>query len=184
MYGLLNAMAFFTEEGEAQEAPNPIVPDITEVIWGTLAFLILLFFMWKYAYPAVRTAMEARTAKIQGDIDAAEQARSEAEELKVSYAAELSQAKTEASRIIEEAREQAEVVRRERIAAIDGEIAERRAQADADIVAARERALAEVRGQVAEMAIGAAESVIEANLDREANTRLVESFIERVGAGS
>ena len=68
--------------------------------------------------------------------------------------------------------------------AIDGEIAERRAQAEADIAAARQRALAELQLQVTELAIGAAESVVEANLDRDTNARIVENFIQRVGAGT
>ena len=37
---------------EAQKAPNPILPDTNEMIWGTLAFLILLVAMWKLAFPA------------------------------------------------------------------------------------------------------------------------------------
>ena len=64
---------------EEQEAPNPILPEVNEIIWGSLAFLILFAVMARYAYPAIKKVMEDRTAKIQGDIDAAETARSDAE---------------------------------------------------------------------------------------------------------
>ena len=172
------------EHAEEQEAPNPIIPAWNEVIWGSLAFIILFVFMWKYAYPSIRKAMEARSERIQTQIDEADRARAEAEELKAQYEVQLAEARTEANRLIEEARQQAETVRQERIAAIDTELADRRAQAEADIAAARQRALAELQSQVTDLAIGAAESVVEANLDRDTNARIVENFIQRVGAGT
>ena len=171
-----------TEEGAVDEAPNPIIPEWNEVIWGGLAFLILFVLMAKFAYPAVKKAMDDRAAKIQGDIDAAETAKSEAEQLRADYDAKLAEAKAEASRIIDEARQEAEAVRSERIAAIDGEIAEKRAQADADIEAAQDRALQEMRGQVTALAVGAAERIVESNLDASAQAQLVDNFINRVGS--
>lgn len=170
------------EEGAVDEAPNPIIPEWNEVIWGGLAFLILFVVMAKYAYPLVKKAMDERAAKIQADIDAAETARAEAEQLRADYDAKLAEARAEASRIIDEARQEAEAVRQERIAAIDGELAERRAQAEADIVAAQERALQEMRGQVTALAVGAAERIVESNLDAVAQARLVDNFINRVGS--
>lgn len=166
---------------EEEEAANPIIPEWNEIIWGSLAFLILFIIMWKYAYPAIRKAMEDRTAKIQGDIDAAETARAEAEQLRAEYDSRIADAQQEANRILEQARQDAESVRQERIAAIDTEIAERRAQADADIEAAKARAQTEVRAQVSALAIGAAEAIVERSLDDETNRQLVENFIDRVG---
>ena len=100
------------------EAPNPIIPAMDEVIWGTLSFLILFAVMAKYAYPALKKAMDARSEKIQGDLDAADSARSEAESLRAGYDAKLAEAQAEAARIIEAARSDAEQVRQDRIAAI------------------------------------------------------------------
>ncbi|NOX31008.1 MAG: F0F1 ATP synthase subunit B [Actinobacteria bacterium] len=167
------------------EGPNnPILPVVNEIIWGSIAFFLLLIVMTKFAYPAMRKAMDDRTARIQGDLDAAEQAKDEAAQLKADYDAKLSEAKAEAVGIIDAAREEAEVVRAERIGAIDGEIAELRAQADADIEAAKERAMADMRSQVTALAVGAAERIVEQSLDAEAQTQLVNNFIDRVGSES
>ncbi|WP_420438735.1 F0F1 ATP synthase subunit B [Candidatus Poriferisodalis sp.] len=166
-------------EGEATS--NPIIPEWNEVIWGTAAFLILLGVMWKLALPPIRRAMEARTERIQGDLDSAASARSEAEELRASYDARLAEANAEAARIIEEARAAAESVRQERLAAIEPEIAERRAQAEADIEAARARAMAEVRADITSIAVGAAEQVVRASIDEAAHAQLIEDYIARVG---
>ena len=163
------------------EAPNPIIPAMDEVIWGTLSFLILFAVMAKYAYPALKKAMDARSEKIQGDLDAADSARSDAESLRAGYDAKLAEAQAEAARIIEAARADAAQVRQARIAAIEPEIAEKRAQAEADIEAAKDRALADLRAQVTSLAVGAAEQVVRSSLDEAAYARLVDDYIESVG---
>ncbi len=175
------AAAAADEAHAVAEAPNPIIPAIDEVIWGTLSFLILFVIMAKFAYPALKKAMEARSEKIQGDLDAADTARSEAEGLRAEYDAKLSEAQAEAGRILEAARSEAEQVRQDRIAAIEPEIAERRAQAEVDIEAAKARALADVRTQVTSLAVGAAEQVVRSSLDEAAYARLVDDYIESVG---
>lgn len=176
----MNALSGLLAASEG-ESSNPIIPAWFEVIWGSIAFFILLFVMWKLALPPIRRAMEARTERIQGDLDAAETAKTEAEELRASYDARLAEANAEAARIIEEARAAAETVRQERLAAIEPEIAERRAQAEADIEAARARAMAEVRADITSIAVGAAEQVVMASIDEAAHAQLIEDYIERVG---
>jgi len=178
------AAGILAVEVDAVESPNPILPAWTEIIWGGLAFLILFILMAKYAYPGIKKVMDDRANKIQGDLDAAESAKAEAEQLRADYDAKLAEAKVEASRIIDEARQEAEVVRQERISAIDGEIAEKWATAEVDIAAAQDRALQEMRGQVTALAVGAAERIVESNLDAAAQTQLVDNFIDRVGSQS
>ena len=175
------ASALLAAEESVAEAPNPIIPAWDEVIWGSLSFFILLIVMWKFALPPIRRAMEARTERIQGDLDGAASARLEAEDLRTQYDARLAEANAEAARIIEEARAAAETVRQERLAAIEPEIAERRAQAEADIEAARTRAMAEVRADITSIAVGAAEQVVRASIDEATHAQLIEDYIERVG---
>ena len=167
---------------DAEGPNNPILPVTNEMIWGSISFFLLLVLLAKLAYPAMRKAMDDHSAKIQGDPDAAENAKAEAEALRAEYDAKIAEAKAEASRILEEARAEAEAVRSERIGAIDGEIAAMRAQADADIEAAKARAMSEMRSQVTALAVGAAERIVEQSLDADAQAQLVNNFIDRVGA--
>lgn len=164
------------------EAPNVLLPETNEIVWGGIAFLIVLFFMMKFGFPAAKKAMTDRTAKIQGDLDAAEQAKADAEAVKADYESKVSEAKAEAGRIIEEARQDADRLRADQQARLNEELAAARTQAQADIDAAKGQAMSELRGEVATIAIGAAESVVGANLDRDAQTRLIEDYINRVQA--
>ena len=162
------------------EENNPILPETKEVIWGGLAFFILVALLAKFAFPSVKQTMDDRAARIQGDLESAESAKDEAERLQREYEASLANAKAESNRIIEEAQAQAEALRAERVAALDTELAERRAAAMADIEAAKAQATADLRGQIAELAIGAAEKVVGQNLDAASNTQIVEDYISSV----
>jgi len=166
------------------EAPNVLLPELNEIIWGAIGFLTVLFFMLKFGFPAAKKAMTDRTAKIQADLDAAEQAKADAEAVKADFEAKVADAKTEAARIIEEARQSADQLRADQQARLNEELAAARTQAQADIDAAKSQAMNELRGEVATIALGAAETVVGANLDRDAQTRLIEDYINRVQASS
>lgn len=166
------------------EAPNPILPEVNEIIWGGLAFVILFAFMAKVGFPVIKRAMDARSEKIRNDLDAAELARTEAEAVKATYDAELADAKAEAARIIDEAREAAAGVRADLEARAEADIAEQRARAAADVESARAQAIADVRGEISQLALGAAESVIGRSLDQQTQLQLIEDYIDRVGSRS
>ena len=162
------------------EAPNVLLPETNEIIWGAIGFLTVLLFMLKFGFPAAKKAMTERTQKIQSDLDAAEQAKADAEAVRADYESKVADAKAEAARIIEEARQNADQLRSDQQARLNEELAAARAQAQADIDAAKSQAMGELRGEVANIAIGAAETVVGANLDRDAQTRLIEDYINRV----
>ena len=166
---------------DCQKAPNPLVPSANEIIWGSLAFLVLLGIMWKFGVPAVKNMEQAREDRIRNDLEGAERARIEAEAEKAQYLAQIAGARDEAGRIIEEARQSAEQVRRDLIAKAEADAAEVRQRAEADIEVQRQRALTELRGDVAQLSIDLAERIVERNLDRDTQRQLVDSFITQVG---
>src|SRR5256885_2381958 len=155
--------------GEAQKAPNPILPSINEVLWGSGAFVVLFIIMAKFAYPAVVKAMHDRTDRIRRNLDDAERVRGEAQTILEEYQRQLNDARGEANRVIEEARQMAEQVRADLVRRAEAEVAELRQRNMEEVRAAKDRALSELRAQIAELAIGAAERVVERNLDHEAN---------------
>jgi F-type H+-transporting ATPase subunit b len=171
-------------EGAHEEEPNPILPEPNEIIWGSLSFLVVLFFLAKFGYPAIKKAMDARAQRIQDSLDEADRARTEAEQVLADYRRQLADAKAEAGRIIEEARQSADAMRRNLETQAQQDIADMRARAQADIQAATDQAVADLTARVAEIAIAAAEKVVSANLDREANVRLIEEYINQVGRGA
>ncbi len=166
------------------EAPSPIIPATNEIIWGGGAFMVLLIFMiWK-GVPAVRGAMDQRAEKIRTDLEAADQAKAEAVKIKTDHAAELAGAKAEAAALIDEARAQADRLKAELSARAEADIAEMRERAAADIEAGRAQALADLRAEVSQIAVGAAERVIHANLDPSTQRALVDAYIDEVAGAN
>lgn len=162
-------------------APNPLIPDLGEVLWGGLAFLIVLAVLVKFAFPALRKGMKNREDKIRGDLEAAESSRTEAERIRAEYEAKLADARTDATRIVEDARMAADAMRKDLVAKAEVEANEIKARAAEDVKAQSNRAMAELQGQVAEISIDLAEKIVERSLDRDAQRQLVESYIAQVG---
>ena len=163
-----------------QQAPNPLLPATNELIWGAFGFAVVFAFLaWK-GTPAIKSTMNARTERIRGDLEGAESAKAEAQSVLDEYRAQLADAKAEAGRIIEEARQAADGVRRDQETRLQGELAEMRERAAADVEAAKAQAIADLRGEVATLAIGAAEVVVGRNLDRDTQAQLVEQYIASV----
>ena len=103
----------------AQAEPEPVndvkdlYPHWEELLVGALAFAVLFFFVWKWVLPRVSALLEERRAKIQGDLERAEQTRTQAERELAEYREQLAKARQESSGIIEEARKTAEQLRAE-----------------------------------------------------------------------
>ena len=175
--------AFGDDLESCLEAPNPIIPEVKEIIWGGLAFVVLLALMYWKLFPVVKNLMEQRTQRIQDALDDADRERAEAAEVKANYEAELADAKTEAARIVDEAREQAATVRADLQARAEADIADMRERAAADVEASKRQAIADLQSEVSDIALGAAEAVLGRSLeDPEMQRQLVDDYIARVGA--
>lgn len=176
------------ENGEGiescQQAPNPMVPEKNEVIWGAFGFFVVFGAIAKFGYPQIKKAMNERTERIRTDLETADNQKAEADRLVAEYQAKLADAKNESARIVEEARQTADGVRRQLEAKAQADIAEMRTQAAADIEAAKGQAMADLRGEVTALAIGAAEQVVQRNLNDDTNRALVEAYIDQVGASN
>ncbi len=169
------------EEGE-HHANNFWYGDINEVIWGTVSFLILFAAFLKWGVPAIRKAMAGQREGIAEQIETAETQRAEGEAKLAEYRAQLSDASSEADRIIAEAREAAEHLKVDLAQRAERDAVELRARAEAEIAAARDQAVADLRSEVSALALGAAETVVQRNLDQDTQVALIENYINDVGA--
>jgi F-type H+-transporting ATPase subunit b len=164
------------------KAKNPILPEGKEILWGAISFIIVLSILaWK-GWPAIKAGLKAREDRIRGDLERAEQARTEAETSLEEYRAQLAEARNDAAQIIEAARQQAEQVRQDLMAKAEADAAELRSRAAEDIRLATQRAISDLQGKMAELSIELAEKVVHANLDRDRQLALIENYINEVGS--
>lgn len=140
-----------------------------------ILFVLLRIFLFK----PINKIMNERTESIQKDIDDAEKAKKEAEELRQQYADSISEAKEEANSILRKAHEDAEAERDSIISKSHKEAEEIVKSADETIENERKRVIQQAHEQIADLAIEAASKVIGANLDDEKNRKLVDDFLAK-----
>jgi F-type H+-transporting ATPase subunit b len=174
-------LAYLLAQEAAEEEPSPIFPATNELIWGTIAFLILLFLMYRTVFPSINQAFKDRRANIEGKLEQAEKDREEAEGLLEQYRRRLRDAEDETQRILEEARSNAERVRRDLLAKAETDAGRELDRARQAIRAERDQAIRQLRNEVGTLAVELATRVVGDSLDRERQLRLVDQYIDELG---
>ena len=169
------------QEATQEESRNPILPAANELIWGAVAFFILLFLMYRTVWPGVTKAYQDRRANIEGKLEQAEKDRDEAEELLEKYRERLAAAEDETQRILEEARANAERVRKDLLTKAEADAERQLERARQAIRSERDQAIRQLRGEVGTLAVELATRVVGESLDRERQLRLVDRYIDQLG---
>lgn len=149
------------------------------IVTGSVILLIVLLKL--FAWGQITGIFEKRAQKIADDIDATENARNEAEALATKRQSELSNAKGEASQIIENAKEMGVSKSNQIIAEARDEAERLKEKANQDIAQSKAEALSSVRGDVADLTVMLAEKVMASNLDKEAQSQLIDSYLDQLG---
>ena len=82
-----------------------VTPGIGMIFWSTLFFLVLLFILGKFAWPAILTAVKARNESIRHALEAAERAKEEMAQLQADNEKILAEARAERDILMKEAKE-------------------------------------------------------------------------------
>lgn len=162
-----------------------LLPADAELIYGSIASILIFAALYKFAGPAVKKAMAARTDRIQSELDesAAAKAAAEAEAAGIRQAA--GDIDAERQRLFAEADAQAESLLADGRARLEQEVADLEARAEADIAATAGRANDELRAEISRAAATATDRVLAGGvLDDATQQSLIENYIARVGAGS
>ncbi|MDR8391123.1 F0F1 ATP synthase subunit B [Aliifodinibius sp. S!AR15-10] len=149
-------------------------------IWVAITLIIFLVAMAKYAVPLIMEALSEREDRIKESLESAEKALERAEQISKDNEKALREAEQKAQKIRKEAIEEAEMLRSERIEKAKEEAAHILEQARETIEQEKKRAMLELRDEVARLAVKSASMIIEAELDDEKNSKLVNNYIEDI----
>ena len=156
-----------------------LTPSVGLVFWTTIAFLMLVFVIAKFAWKPILQTLRIREESIEEALKAADRAREEMSELKADNEKLLAEAREEREQLLRDANKVANGIKEEaknEAAAITKRMLE---EATAGIEAEKQLALAEVRNQVAELSVEIAEKIIRKSLgDEKAQKALVNEFLK------
>ena len=166
----------------AESETRFILPHTADLVFGSLAFVIVLVALIKGVFPKMSASLAARTARIRDSIETADRSKQDAERLLDEYRQQLAEARGESQKIIDEAKRTAETMRADLVRRAETDAQEIVQRAKADVAGERDRALATLRATIGELSISLATRVIEQELKSpEAQRALVERSIDELG---
>jgi F-type H+-transporting ATPase subunit b len=158
-------------------AQSLVEPDLGLIFWKVVAFLIFFYLIYRYGWGPITDSLQEREETIDASIKRAEKALEEARQIQAENQKARREAEQEAQRILREARESAEALRSDEVEKTRQKIRQMQEQAQAEIEREKQGALQDLRDEVADLAIGAAQKILKAELDDKRQRRLVDDFI-------
>jgi F-type H+-transporting ATPase subunit b len=156
--------------------PNPAV------LWPTwVAFLVLFFLLYKFAFPAILGMLDSRAERVRESLEKAEETKIEAERLMEDYKAQLAEARGEAAKVIEQGRKVADTMKDEIVAKANEEAAGIIAKAREAMEAERKAASADLQAQVANLSVAVAGKLLGERLSADEHAKLIEQYMSEVG---
>jgi F-type H+-transporting ATPase subunit b len=145
-----------------------------------LNFAIVLVVMWKCAYKPIVKLLEERQEKIERGVKQAQDVEKRVIELETEHKAVIATAKSEAAKILDEARVSAEDRKKELLVKAKEEVKSVVAQGKVQLEAQKDQMIREAREEIAVIAIEAARKILEDGVDEKKAAKLAESVVDKM----
>ncbi|MBT6163453.1 MAG: F0F1 ATP synthase subunit B [Crocinitomicaceae bacterium] len=156
-----------------------LTPAFGTVVWASIAFLVVMFLLRRFAWGPILSALSDREQSIAGALSQAEKVRQEMADLSVSNENQMKEARAERDRMMREAREMADQMvadaKNKAKEAADKEVA----SAKDAIAVERKAAIAELKAEVGGLSLEIAERLLREKLEStEEQKALVNRLID------
>ncbi|WP_018023665.1 F0F1 ATP synthase subunit B [Corynebacterium ulceribovis] len=154
---------FLAAEGESLPLDNPVgplLPASYDIVWSLIPFLVILWVFWKFIIPKFQEVLAEREDRIEGGIERAEAAQTEAKAALDKYNSQLAEARQEANKIREEAREQGQKIIAEATDKANEENNRIIASGEKQLQAMREQVITDLRREMGMNSVNLAERLL------------------------
>jgi F-type H+-transporting ATPase subunit b len=160
-------------------AANPLI-SVTPglMIWTIICFLIALWVLKRYAFGPIQKLIDDRRDAIRRSVEAADQARDEAQQLLEEHKKLIGEARGQAESILAEARRTRESMEQRMREETEAERQRRLEETRKEIAAETARALEQIRSEVADLTLEAASRVVGRTLDSQRDRELISEAID------
>lgn len=146
-------------------------------------FLILVYIVKRFFYDKINNFIQQRTEEIVKEINEAEELKTQGEQFKSEYQQKIQTVQDESRHIILEATQRGEERKSEIIKAAQEEAEIILERNKTEIEREKEKVLEEVKNNIVDLSIYAAEKVVSGSLDKDKHEKLILDFIAEVGEG-
>ena len=144
--------------------------------------IVLILLIYKYVIPPINKAMEERQEKIRASLEAADQARADAEAADDERRTVLEEARHQAREIIAAANRTADTVRSEAQTRGQAEYDRIVSSAEAEVALARQRAVEEATNRMGDIVMETVERVIGREVDAASHRDLIDQAVAALTA--
>jgi F-type H+-transporting ATPase subunit b len=155
---------------------------IYEVVVSLVSFLVLFGVLAKFAFPPITKMLDKRSDTIRESLEASEATRIEAERLLEEYKTQMTEARQEAAKVIDQGRKIAETMKNEIMAKATEDAQALLVKAREGIDAEKKAAIAELQGSVADLSVAVAGKLLGETLSAADHAKLIERYVSEVGA--
>ncbi len=166
--------------GDPAGTPPLLQFDLGSAICNIAIFLGVFAVLAKFVWPVILDGLKAREEKIYGDLEAAEQAKTEADTLKSEFEAQLNQAQGEIQAMLAQARKDAEANGQKIVDEAKSEAARQADRAIAEIETAKKVAISELAGHTSDLAISVAKQIVGRELKAGDHEALIRQSLDRL----
>ena len=176
--GLLASLpALAREEGE----PGGVFAgDVGNVIWTLIIFGLVVFVLGRFAWGPILSGLQSREAFIRESLESARRDREQAEARLAQYVEKLNSARSEATAIVEEARRDAETVKRRIEEEANVEASRMVERAKREIGIAKETAVKDLYGVAARLTTEVAGRILAREIKPQDHERLIRDSISKL----
>lgn len=154
-----------------------LTPSWGLMVWTVITFGLAVFILWRYAFGPLQSYIDARRDRVQESIRTADEAREEAQQLLDEYKQTLAQVRHEADEILERSRKAGEQVRQEVVGEAKSEAERLVTRAHEQIERDTQAALQQLRSEVGELTLLAAEKLAGKSLTDADHRRLIDEAL-------
>lgn len=159
----------------------PAFPNFYTIGWTMVDFLFLLALLYKFAFNPINDILDKRSQTISTALAHAEEVKAEVQALHEKAQKDLQGARQEAQNIINNALKVAEENKNDIINKANEEVNHMKEKARNELLSATEQAKAQLREEAANLAILAAEKVLNRNLTAEDDKQMIKEFVDQSG---
>ena len=177
-----NAVLPAASEG-GEESGNMLLPETSDLVWGTVAFVIIAVVLLRFALPRFTKVLDERTRRIEEGLELADKAKEDQTNAELKAARLVEDARRDAAKIREDAQAQAQEIVAAAREAAQGEAGKALDAAERQIQADKQAAQISLRTDVGLLASSLAEKIVGEQLkDTELSARVIDRFLDDLEA--
>lgn len=152
------------------------------VFWTTVTFTLVLVVLWLFAWKPILKGLDARSEKIQDDLDSSQKLREQAEALMSDYRKNLDASKDQALQIIDEGKRDAESIRQRILTDARKEAEEIHVRAVAEITQAKTKAIKELEKEVVDLSVAIISKILSRDVSKEDHRNIILKELDQLKA--